>query len=168
MNSVDEPLRSERRDKYMSRVKPYMLSRKKLIAADGLYQKNDFPVSIKKQTEILQTFFGLIMKVCVDQGAWYKLPINLGSIGVATSQTNVRRVMDYNYYCKTGEYRFIKPDSGQGKIAKWYWLKRKKRTRFKTPSQIVFKPSRANKKLLASTIKNSNVIDLYYHTNVKY
>lgn len=74
------------------------------ITPTGVFSKEKFPELTSLSYELLLgSYYSIISEICINTGAFYKLPNRLGEIGIAKSyQTNKKR-LDYQKYNATGE-----------------------------------------------------------------
>lgn len=113
----------------------------------------------------LHTFVFAMIKSIIDEGKVYYLPPKLGKIGITKGTNKGKKILDYDYFKKTGDKKYHKNFHSSGYLARFNWMK--DFTRFNIGNQRAtnvfdIKLCRYFSRYLASQIKNNNVINKYY------
>lgn len=156
-------MNNEQREIYLkSMEKMFLRKQHQRISPIMLHTYLKFPVmqDYKKFNDIINTYFTLVTTASVNTGAMYKLPLNLGLIGIVKSLAPEKKVLDYESYGK-GIIKYKKKDLSDGFIAFFKWIKSRNRMRMVGKSTIGFLPTRYGKEYLTKTIRQKNTMANY-------
>lgn len=126
---------------------------------------NKYNLTKAEYALLIRTFSYLLIKSCVDEGKVYTLPAKLGRVGVVKINNQGRKILDYNYFKKTGEIAYIKNLHSGGYIAKFHWFQDWPKFDIGDASMAnVFrvKLARDSARYLSKSIKLNNTISKYY------
>jgi hypothetical protein len=118
-------------------------------------KKSKAPLKQKVYQDICKDFNQMLVEELL-RGNEYKMPGRLGNLKIVKSKMkyNVKNMkIDFGHLRKTGEKIYHLNKHSDGYKARWYWGKKNCMVKHKT--YYCFKPSRANKKLLAEIMKTT-------------
>lgn len=132
-----------------------------LVESYYLYSKDNInAVSLKEYKTICYSFNKEIARLIVEEGIIYKMPYNLGSIGIKRRKMKFQNLkFDFQHWKLTGETSFHLNQHSKEWYSFCHW--RKKDCRVKGKKVYRFTLSRDNKRVVAKVMQTENGYQTY-------